>query len=78
MAFHDDSIHSKRLLRIRRPCPECHETLRPTGYLKHRSIAGESWWGIEYECPKEHETFVISDEERRDLIDSIVREAGKE
>jgi hypothetical protein len=74
----DDSIYDERLLRIRRHCPECHTILKPTGYLRADRLPGKTVWCVEYECPKEKETFQIWDIERKDLIESIVREAGKQ
>ncbi len=75
---YDDRIYSERLLGVTSRCPECGDTLRATGYLRHRRRSTVYPWSIEYECPNEGVIFTIHEVNKAELIDSIVREAGKD
>ena len=77
MDAYDDRIHSPRLLGLTFECPECGGPLTSTGNLLHFRQPGPSTWGIEYECPRDKELFRIYNVSMKQLIDSILREHGK-
>lgn len=74
---YDDRIYSERLLGVTARCPECGDTLRATGYLRHLSHPGVYPWAIEYECPDEKVIYTIHEVTKQSLIDEVVRDAGK-
>jgi hypothetical protein len=65
------TLFRRRLLQLKRACPECGSEMMATGRM-HYLEAADAWF-VEYLCPREQETLTIRSAE----TDTLARELAR-